>query len=96
MQLGWKWLIPASLLWILAVGTVRAISLEHGSIDRKWLIGAAAVAIVIFIVLGLIPESKDTDDVEAMSARGEGAELDAFSGGYPVPPMPGQEQIRGG
>src|SRR4051794_15394399 len=63
MQLGWKWLIPASLLWILAVGTVRAISLEHGSIDRKWLIGAAAVAVVVFIVLGFIPESKEDDEI---------------------------------
>jgi NADH-quinone oxidoreductase subunit H len=98
MQLGWKWLIPASLLWILAVGTVRAVSLENGSIDRKWLIGAAAVAIVIFIVLGLVPESREADETSAAagSGVGEAPELDAFSGGYPVPPMPGQEQIRGG
>ena len=36
MALGWKWLIPASLVWILAVGTIRAISLENdGPIDRS-------------------------------------------------------------
>jgi NADH-quinone oxidoreductase subunit H len=97
MQIGWKWLIPASLFWILAVGTVRAVSLENGSIDRKWLIAAAAVAVVVFIVLGFIPESKEGDEPAAAgSAPGDGSEFDAFSGGYPVPPMPGQEQIRGG
>jgi NADH-quinone oxidoreductase subunit H len=96
MKFGWKWLIPASLVWILAVGTVRAISLENGSIDRQWLIGAAAVAVVIFIVLGFIPESKVPDGASAgESAGGDVAEFDAFAGGYPVPPMPGQEQRRG-
>jgi NADH-quinone oxidoreductase subunit H len=96
MQIGWKWLIPASLVWILAVGTVRAISLENGSIDRTWLIGAAAVAVVVFIVLGFIPESKEPDELAAgESAGGGSAEFDAFAGGYPVPPMPGQEQRSG-
>jgi NADH-quinone oxidoreductase subunit H len=97
MHFGWKWLIPGSLLWILAVGTVRAISLESDNgIDRGWLIAAAGVAIVIFIVLGFIPETKEPDDVAAGGgAASERPEFDAFAGGYPVPPMPGQEQIRG-
>jgi NADH-quinone oxidoreductase subunit H len=96
MQIGWKWLIPASLVWILAVGTVRAISLENGNINRNWLIGAAAVAVVVFLVLGFIPEAKSDDETAAGAASGgEEPEFDAFSGGYPVPPMPGQEQIRG-
>src|SRR5262245_10243451 len=58
MQFGWKMLIPVSLFWIVAVGTIRAISLE-GSIDRTYLFAAAAVAIVIFIGLSFVPESKD-------------------------------------
>src|SRR4051794_18719306 len=95
MAIGWKWLIPASLVWILAVGTVRAVSLENGSINRTWLIAAAAVAVVVFLVLGFIPESKSDDADE--TAR-ESPEFDAFAGGYPVPPMPPipeQEQISG-
>ena len=34
MALGWKYLIPISLGWIVAVGAIRAISLE-GGIDRQ-------------------------------------------------------------
>jgi NADH-quinone oxidoreductase subunit H len=94
MAIGWKWLIPASLVWILAVGTVRAISLENGSINRTWLIIAAAIAVVVFLVLGFIPESK-SDEADADVDAGAVPEFDAFAGGYPVPPMPGQEQIRG-
>jgi NADH-quinone oxidoreductase subunit H len=92
MAVGWKWLIPASLVWILAVGTIRAISLNDngGGIDRKYLVIAAVIAFVVFLVLGFLPESKDS--VEAVD---EPVEFDAFAGGYPVPPMPGQEMTRG-
>ena len=34
MKFGWKVLIPASLVWIVAVGTIRAISLESDGDDR--------------------------------------------------------------
>ena len=30
MEFGWKVLIPVSLVWIVAVGTIRAISLDYG------------------------------------------------------------------
>ncbi|MDQ3481562.1 MAG: NADH-quinone oxidoreductase subunit NuoH, partial [Actinomycetota bacterium] len=55
MKLGWKVLIPVALLWILALGTVRALSLE-GPIDRNYLIAAAAAALLVFIALGFVPE----------------------------------------
>jgi NADH-quinone oxidoreductase subunit H len=85
MQFGWKLLIPVSLFWILAVGTIRAISLE-GDIDRTYLFAAAAVAIVIFVGLGFIPEPEEPEDEAA---------LDEPTGTYPVPPMPSKEISRG-
>jgi NADH-quinone oxidoreductase subunit H len=88
MRLGWKVLIPVSLVWILAVGAIRALSLE-GPINRTYLIAAAAVALVLFIGLGFLPESPKDDEVEAPE------EFDAFAGGYPVPPTSEQESIRG-
>jgi NADH-quinone oxidoreductase subunit H len=88
MRLGWKVLIPVSLVWILAVGTIRALSLE-GPINRTWLIVAAVVALILFVGLGFLPERPSEDEVEAPE------EFDAFAGGYPVPPMPEQERISG-
>jgi NADH-quinone oxidoreductase subunit H len=82
MKFGWKVLIPVALVWIVAVGTIRTISLE-GTIDRTWLVGAAAVALVVFLVLGFVGESTEETDQPS-----EPAEFDAFAGGYPVPPMP--------
>jgi NADH-quinone oxidoreductase subunit H len=91
MAFGWKRLIPVSLVWILAVGAIRAFSLENdGPLPRKYLVIAAVVAFVIFVVLGFIPESKQTEEADE-----EHAEFDAFAGGYPVPPMSGQQLTRG-
>ncbi len=86
MQFGWKMLIPVSLFWIVAVGTIRAISLE-GSINRTYLFVAAAVAIVIFIGLSFVPEAQDDDEAAD--------QVDEPTGGYPVPPMPSKETLRG-
>jgi NADH-quinone oxidoreductase subunit H len=83
MKFGWKVLIPVSLIWIVAVGIIRAVSLESG-FDRRYLFGGAAVAVILFLALSFIGEGEG----EAAGPRAE--EFDAFAGGYPVPPMPGQ------
>jgi NADH-quinone oxidoreductase subunit H len=80
MAFGWKWLIPGSIVWILAVATIRVIDLR-GGIDRSWLIGGAVVFAVLLVVLMFIP------DREPASEEAEDAEFDAFAGGYPVPPL---------
>jgi NADH-quinone oxidoreductase subunit H len=85
MSLGWKWLIPANLVWIVAVATIRSLSLE-GGIDRTYLIAGAAIALAVFVVLLFVGEREPHVKEDAETAE----EFDAFAGGYPVPPMPGQ------
>ncbi len=93
MKFGWKRLIPVSLVWIVAVASIRAISLE-GGIDRRYLLAAIGVVAVLFLVLFFVGGEEE----EAAEASGEVDEhgqpvpppFDAFAGGYPVPPMPGQ------
>ncbi|HEX8488721.1 MAG TPA: NADH-quinone oxidoreductase subunit NuoH [Propionibacteriaceae bacterium] len=85
MRFGWRWLIPISLLWIVAVATFRVGNLEGWFSTRAFWI----VAGVIFVVLlGLSffggTEDKDSDD-------GPKRDFDAFAGGYPVPPMRGEQ-----
>ena len=43
MAFGWKRLIPISLVWIVAVATIRTVSLE-GGIDRQYLLIGIGVA----------------------------------------------------
>jgi NADH-quinone oxidoreductase subunit H len=86
MKLGWKVLIPVSLIWIVAVGTIRAVSLESG-FDRRYLFGGAAVAVLLFLALSFIGEGE-----EEVAETGR-EEFDAFANGYPVPPSPGQAPL---
>jgi NADH-quinone oxidoreductase subunit H len=91
MALGWKVLIPVSLAWIVAVATIRVISLE-GNIDRTYLVAAIAVLLVLTVGLMFVGEKKaEQEPVEASEEP-----HDAFAGGFPVPPMPAGGAVRGG
>ena len=90
MKFGWTRLIPVSLVWIVAVATIRAISLE-GGIDRSYLLAAIGVVAVLFLVLFFVGGAEEE---AAEEEEGDGDErtgpFDAYAGGYPVPPMPGR------
>jgi len=84
MALGWKWLIPISLGWIIAVGTIRAISLE-GGIDREYLLIGIGVLAVAFLAIFFFAETPEE----------ESAEDEQRDAGFPVPPMPAGGPVRG-
>jgi NADH-quinone oxidoreductase subunit H len=89
MAFGWKRLIPIALIWIVAVATIRAISLD-GGIDRRYLLAAIGVVAVVFLVLFFVGESGEEATGDRTGTDEEPREFDAFAGGYPVPPMPAQ------
>jgi NADH-quinone oxidoreductase subunit H len=93
MDFGWKRLIPISLVWIVAVATVRAVTLD-GQVDRSYLL--IGIGVVAVLMLGLFFVGNDEEEVEEGAADGSAAaEFDAFAGGYPVPPMPGHSADTG-
>lgn len=89
MKLGWKVLIPVSLVWLMLVATVRALRNENYDFaDIALYIGAA--------VLGLLLLSFVADMFRARAKQAERpaeapAAFDPTAGGFPVPPLPGQE-----
>ncbi len=93
MKFGWKGLIPVSLVWIVAVAAIRAASLS-GVHSRGYLLVGIGVVAVLFLILffvgGSAEEAAEEDTAGDAAADGETREFDAFAGGYPVPPMPGQ------
>ena len=86
MDLGWKWLIPISLAWIVAVATLRTAQAQG------WLATPAGWGVMVGVLVAVFGiwwyVDREPDPVPI--AEGEGA-FDAFSGGFPVPPMPGKD-----
>ncbi|HRI98642.1 MAG TPA: NADH-quinone oxidoreductase subunit NuoH, partial [Nocardioides sp.] len=60
MALGWKWLIPISLGWIVAVATIRAISLD-GGIDQGTLLAIIGVVLVLLLGFSFWPGSSSDE-----------------------------------
>ncbi|WP_205473374.1 NADH-quinone oxidoreductase subunit NuoH [Nocardioides sp. SYSU D00038] len=87
MAFGWKRLIPVSLVWIVAVATIRSISLD-GGIDRRYLLIGIGVLAVVFLALFFVGDPGGDDEEEAAPEGGR-------AGGYPVPPMPAGGAVRG-
>ena len=70
MRLGWKVLIPVSLIWILAVAAVRVVRAQGVDLQRL-LIGVAVVlGILIAVYLFAFPEKPDDANADA-DARGD-------------------------
>jgi len=90
MHLGWKVLIPANLVWILAVAFARVGAAEEW-FNATFILIAAGVVIVLLAVLLFVPGKPEDvrSEVSRVPFTDDGV-FDPFEGGYPVPPMPGQ------
>ena len=91
MRLGWKVLIPIALIWTVFVATARA-TLSAGY-QRQFFygIGALVIAVLIasFVYDWVVARREQEEQGEVEEA--DQAAFDPFAGGYPVPPMPGQQ-----
>jgi NADH-quinone oxidoreductase subunit H len=86
MKLGWKVLIPISLIWIMVEAATKVL-------DRTqivWGVGGAAALVIVasFVFDSYQQEQRQADDEEAEAyAR---TPFDPYAGGFPIPPLPGQ------
>ncbi|HEY3923296.1 MAG TPA: NADH-quinone oxidoreductase subunit NuoH [Acidothermaceae bacterium] len=86
MKLGWKVLIPANLLWIMAEASIKVL-------DHKQLIWGIVILAILVIAGSFIYDSTDQKkrrEREAEEELAAAAPFDPYAGGFPVPPMPGQ------
>ncbi|MEV0057301.1 NADH-quinone oxidoreductase subunit NuoH [Saccharopolyspora shandongensis] len=78
MNLGWKFLVPLSLLWIIAVTVIRALRNEEAVTSQQFLIGGGIVIAILLAATFLIPDRKPAKDADEIPLAGSG---------YPVPPL---------
>jgi NADH-quinone oxidoreductase subunit H len=76
MRLGWKFLVPISLVWIIAVIAVRDVKARYGFSGPMVLVILGCVIAVALIVAFLVPERRVPDN-----------RVQVTGGGYPVPPL---------
>ncbi|MBV9846142.1 MAG: NADH-quinone oxidoreductase subunit NuoH [Kutzneria sp.] len=77
MRLGWKALVPVSLVWIVLVVCVRALKLPDltaGSLGL--IIGIMLLAVLVLVMI--IPDRRPSGDPDRVMVTG---------GGYPLPPL---------
>ena len=89
MKLGWKVLIPVALGWLVLVATARALNAEY-DVNRRDLLLYGGVAVLVVLVLSFVWDAVAARRAEQAGPAPEAPEFDAFAGGHPVPPMPGQ------
>jgi NADH-quinone oxidoreductase subunit H len=97
MRFGWKFLIPVTLAWVVAVAFIRGS--QNGWFGSSFVTVAgrsfplATLIIVSAIALLVLAASWMWDSRQLAKERAKPApptEIDPFAGGFPVPPLPGQ------
>src|SRR4051794_11984454 len=86
MKLGWKLLIPAGLVWLLLVATMRTY-INNTDDRRDIALWGGGLLVVLCLVVAFWPAGERPEEVEADPSQ---VPYDAFAGGFPVPPLPGQ------
>jgi NADH-quinone oxidoreductase subunit H len=90
MAIGWKVLIPVSIVWILLIATVRAYRLNY---NRTAVIVVGIIFVVTLVVLYVQWENMSQQRAARMAAEdaasaGEaGREVPMGTSSFPVPPM---------
>ncbi|MEU0805688.1 NADH-quinone oxidoreductase subunit NuoH [Streptomyces sp. NPDC005970] len=95
MKLGWKVLIPISMVWLMLVATVRALRNEN--YDYQDIVLYVGGAVLVLLLLSFVvdvfrdKEARDREaEAEAEAEGGPEPAFDPMAGGFPVPPLPGQ------
>jgi NADH-quinone oxidoreductase subunit H len=98
MRFGWKVLIPVGLGWIVlwSAGMVLLPHFHYSTSRFTWLAPAIALILAWLVFSSVIEYRREKREKAAEALREElgDQDFDAFAGGYPVPPMPGQRLPR--
>ena len=95
MKFGWKVLIPASIVWIMVVAAARVLRNDIEFSNRQLLIGGAIAIAVLLVGSWVAQGALDRREAARKFIRDEieSRPFEPMAGGFPVPPMPGQQAV---
>jgi NADH-quinone oxidoreductase subunit H len=88
MRFGWRFLIPVTLVWVVAVAFIRGAQLGFLGDNT----GMAAIIVVVVAAAIVLPVTwvwEGRRDAASVVVE-HPDEIDPYAGGYPIPPLPGQ------
>lgn len=91
MVFGWKVLIPVALAWVVVLAVVQWLQRVQGVTYQQFIPVIVGAAVVFIAVMWFWPEKKEAPPGSGKGAGKEKEPVDAFAGGFPVPPLPGEK-----
>jgi NADH-quinone oxidoreductase subunit H len=88
MRFGWKFLIPATLVWVVMVAFIHGAQLAFFGENTRT-VAIIVVGVIAAVALGVAWIWDGKREAAAVPVE-RPEEIDPFSGGYPIPPLPGQ------
>ncbi len=87
MRLGWKFLIPGSLAWIILIATVRSVRRGSGGPVPYVIAGfVLAVLFAIWWAWDAATVRRRSEEADEQAAEEAAIEADPMAAGFPVPP----------
>jgi NADH-quinone oxidoreductase subunit H len=88
MKLGWKFLIPGSLAWIMLIAAVRSVRRGGGG-PVPYLIAGAVLAVLFaaWWAWDAATVRRVSEEADKRAAQEAAIEADPMAAGFPVPPM---------
>ena len=94
MALGWKLLIPVSVVWVMVVAVLRILDGDDLLPGTASLIVAGALSTALLFGYLAVQGRRSRRAAEVVEPPGPDEEFDAMAGGFPVPPLPTRSGTR--
>jgi len=89
MHFGWKVLIPVAIGWVIILAVIRGVGIEYDLGYTNWIMGGVGLLLGIIVIM-VLSKLGSNRTAKQQTDHDIPTDFDAFAGGYPVPPLPGQ------
>ena len=93
MALGWKALIPISLVWLMIVAAARGLGTESHTSEWTVAIGELCLIIGVLLIAKVVGNMAKRSNARAYHPVSSTTYVSPVTSDFPVPPLPGQPRF---